>query len=118
MSKGESALATFTSARPCREVLDGLKVAYKHPVAKHGIVATIGVGEPVFALRSDMDALPILVRFPLPCWKCDCAASADIPRHVAAYRGWIQPPCTLLTFLNLCSGWCSWLPGACAMSAY
>ena len=62
------------TVRPCREVLDELKVAYKHPVAKHGIVATIGEGEPVFALRSDMDALPILVLITTPHCTCDCAA--------------------------------------------
>jgi IAA-amino acid hydrolase len=30
--------------------------------AEHGVVASVGSGEPVFALRSDMDALPIEVR--------------------------------------------------------
>jgi len=43
-----------------RAVLDELSVPYKYPIASHGIVGTIGSGrQPVIALRSDMDALPI-----------------------------------------------------------
>lgn len=48
------------TAKKIAEQLDELGIEYTPGVAKTGIVAHLGEGLPVIALRADMDALPIL----------------------------------------------------------
>ena len=55
-------IQAFTSSKfPFRRLLDELGIEYQYPVAETGIVGKIGPGQPVVALRTDMDALPINV---------------------------------------------------------
>jgi amidohydrolase len=50
---------TRTAAKVA-EVMEGLGARVRRGVAKTGIVADLGTGSPIIAIRADMDALPII----------------------------------------------------------
>ena len=97
-----------------REQLDALKIPYKcarrqglqlpgapvqalrhpccrFPVARIGIVATIGKGKPVVGLRADMDALPIQELTDVPFRQVQISPVRMLPRsHAAAHPGAVR----------------------------
>uniref|UniRef100_A0A0D6QZN3 Peptidase M20 dimerisation domain-containing protein n=1 Tax=Araucaria cunninghamii TaxID=56994 RepID=A0A0D6QZN3_ARACU len=56
----ELAYEEYETSKLIRDELDGMNITYRYPLAKTGVLASIGTGNPPFvALRADMDALPI-----------------------------------------------------------
>ncbi len=52
----------FETSKLVCDVLDRLGISYRSGVARTGVVGEIGRGQPIVALRADMDALPITER--------------------------------------------------------
>jgi amidohydrolase len=67
----ELAFQEEQTARYVAEVLAGLGVRVREQVGRTGVVGEIGAGEPVIALRADMDALPIQEANDVPYASCN-----------------------------------------------
>lgn len=62
----EYGFCEFKTAKLIAETLGGLGASVRRGVAETGVVAEIGEGSPVVAIRADMDALPIQEETGLP----------------------------------------------------
>ena len=56
----------FETSKLVCKVLDQLDIPYHSGVARTGVIAEVGQGKPIVALRADMDALPVTERTELP----------------------------------------------------
>lgn len=93
----ELAYQEIMTSRLVRHRLDQIAVRYRYPLARTGVVATIGTGRaPTVALRADMDALPIQVMLIPP------QISHTGGRFIQATRQLNSTLCNFLAYTKSC----------------